>query len=77
MDNIDPLLSDRDIIIIEMIQKALVLLAVAVTSFFAVRGVVRTLKGKRGCSCQDCPLSHGKECHCHADIPDIRLGDEQ
>lgn len=45
-----------------MIQNIIVLLAVVMTLFFAIRGVVRTIKGKKDCCCQDCSLCQNKKC---------------
>ena len=47
---------------IEMIQTIIVGLILAATAFFAVRWLVRTLKGKGGgcgCGCQNCPHANG------------------
>ena len=58
-----------------MIQTVIVLLIVACAVFFAVRWIVRTVKGKGGCqcSCSGCPYSGDKNCHCNAatHLPDI------
>lgn len=50
-----------------MIQGILVAVILAVAVFFVVRGVVRTLKGKGGCSCgcENCPMNGEKKCHCN------------
>jgi hypothetical protein len=48
----------------------------AVTVVFAVRWLVRTVKGKGGCNCSGCPYSGGKECHCkdgQCKLPEIKL----
>ena len=46
-------------------QIAIVILILAVTLFFAVRRIVRMLKGKGGggcsCGCQNCP--HSRSCN--------------
>lgn len=46
-----------------MIQMIIAGLLVAAAVFFAVRRLLRTLKGRGGCGCgcHDCPYS--KECH--------------
>lgn len=59
-----------------MLQTVIVILVLAATLFFAVRWVVRTLKGKGGCGCQGCPHNGGKDCHCkdcRCELPDIEL----
>ena len=50
-----------------MWQMVIVILILAVTGVFAVRWIVRMVKGKSGCGCQcqGCPHTGGKgECHC-------------
>lgn len=60
-----------------MWQTIIVVIILAATLFFVVRWLVRTLKGKGGCSCgcQGCPRSGGGECHCadRVHLPDIDL----
>ena len=59
-----------------MAQTIIALLIVAVAVGFAIRGLVRTLKHKGGCSCgcSNCP-ARGKGCHCpdSTQMPDIRI----
>ena len=59
-----------------MIQTIIALAIVAAAVGFAVRGLVRTLKGKKSCSCgcSHCPAG-GKTCHCpdRLHLPDIHL----
>lgn len=59
-----------------MLQTVIALLIVAAAVGFAVRGLVRTLRGKSGCSCgcSHCPAG-GKTCHCpdKLQLPDIHL----
>ncbi|MBR1834335.1 MAG: FeoB-associated Cys-rich membrane protein [Bacteroidales bacterium] len=59
-----------------MLQTIITLLIVAAAVGFAVRGLVRTLKGKGHCSCgcDHCPAG-GKTCHCQdrLHLPDIHL----
>lgn len=63
-----------------MMQTIIVGVILAATLFFAVRWVVRTLKGKGGCGCgcQNCPRAGGGECHCadRLQLPDIDLDDK-
>jgi hypothetical protein len=61
-----------------MLQKVLVGIILAVTVLFAVRWLVRTVKGKGGCGCgcDRCPYAGGKECHCKdgsPKLPEIKL----
>ena len=59
-----------------MAQTIIVGIILAVTVAFAVRWLVRTVKGKGGCNCQGCPYSGSKECHCKdggPQLPDIKL----
>ena len=59
-----------------MLQTIIVVLILAVTVAFALRWLVRTVKGKGGCNCSGCPYSGGKECHCkdgQCKLPDIKL----
>jgi len=59
-----------------MIQTIIVGVILALTLFFAVRWLVRTLKGKGGgcgCGCQNCP--HARNCHDYK-LPDISLDDK-
>ncbi|MBO4751979.1 MAG: FeoB-associated Cys-rich membrane protein [Bacteroidales bacterium] len=54
-----------------MFQTIIVALLVAVAVFFSVRGLVRILKGKRGCNCGcdcNCDKCHLKNCD-KKDIP--------
>ncbi len=59
-----------------MLQTIITLLIVAAAVGFAVRGLVRTLRNKKGCSCgcSNCPMKNS-ECHCHReiDLPEIHL----
>ena len=59
-----------------MLQTIIALAIVAAAVGFAVRGLVRTLKHKGGCSCgcSNCP-AQGKGCHCSdsTQLPDIRI----
>jgi hypothetical protein len=64
-----------------MIQTIIVGIILALTAFFAVRWLVRTLKGKGGgcgCGCQGCP--HAKRQNCQGcegmKLPDISLDDK-
>ena len=56
-----------------MTQTIIVGIVVAAALFFAVRRLLRTLKGKGGChgGCDGCPLKDGGECHCAHNLPDI------
>ncbi len=59
-----------------MAQTIIVVLILAVTVAFAVRWLVRTVKGKGGCNCSGCPYAGDKECHCkdgRCELPDIKL----
>ncbi|MBQ2060160.1 MAG: FeoB-associated Cys-rich membrane protein [Prevotella sp.] len=50
--------------LVDMMQTIIVDVILALTAFFAVRWLVRTLKGKGGgcgCGCQNCPYANG---HC-------------
>ena len=60
-----------------MLQTLAVILLVGTAVFLAVRRLVRTLRGKRGCSCgcDRCPMN-GDTCRCHDHsprLPDIEL----
>ncbi len=60
-----------------MWQTILVGIILAATLFFAVRWIVRTVKGKGGCGCQGCPHSGKRHCHCSdcdLHLPDIDPG---
>ena len=62
-----------------MMQTLIVILIVAAALFFAVRRLVRTLRGKGGCpgGCQGCPRNGGHECHCGAPrLPDCPPQDD-
>ena len=56
-------------------QTILVILLVAVAVFFAVRRLVRTLRGKSGCTggCDHCPMKGGGDCHCPPRLSDIKV----
>ena len=58
-----------------MVQTIIALTIVAAAVGFAVRGLVRTLKHKDGCSCgcSQCP-ARNKACHCPDSIklPEIK-----
>ena len=59
-----------------MFQTIIVILILAGTMFFAVRWIVRTVKGKGSCNCSGCPYAGGKECHCkdgELKLPEIKL----
>ena len=58
-----------------MIQTLIVILLVAAAVFFAVRRLVRTLRGKGGCpgGCDHCPMKGGDGCHCTPRLPDIKV----
>ena len=60
-----------------MIQTIIVTVILAATLFLTVRWIVRTSRGKGGCSCgcNACPYG-GKECHCddnNPQLPEIKL----
>lgn len=57
-----------------MWQLAITLAIVAAAVFFAVRGLVRTLRGRGGCQCgcKGCPRAGGGECHCTR-LPEVNL----
>lgn len=53
-------------------QLLVVIVVLVVTVAFVVRWAVRTLRGKGcGCSCEGCPMSGGKECHCGEGCPKL------
>lgn len=58
-----------------MTQTIIVILLVTAAAFFAVRRLVRTLRGKGGCpgGCDHCPMKNGKDCHCTPMLPDIKV----
>ncbi len=64
-----------------MLQTVIVVIILAATLFFAIRWLVRTVKGRGGgcgCGCQGCPHAKGQGCHgCEGmKLPDISLDDK-
>ncbi len=60
-----------------MTQTVIVILIVAAALFFAVRRLVRTIRGKGtcNCGCNRCPHG-GNECRCHSagvHLPEVHL----
>lgn len=59
-----------------MTQKIIVAVVLILTVALTVRWLVRTLRGKGGCSCGKCPMSGRRDCHCcdsTTRLPDIKV----
>lgn len=58
-----------------MIQTIIVAIILAAAAVFVVRGIMRTVKGKGGCGCDNCPMKGDKGCRCNDSFPQINVDD--